>query len=101
MRAIDFLQSVQRGVGGPTQSKLREPTRRIGLWQASTGTRHPAERPAPGGHQQRGRWSIGQDGRLHASGEGRDRATDAWVAGDVLTVAENGQGMAYRRAAAN
>jgi hypothetical protein len=53
----------------------------------------------PGGRQQRGRWSIGADGQLHASGNGRDRATDAWVAGDVLTISENGQGMAYRRAA--
>jgi hypothetical protein len=57
----------------------------------------------PGGHQQRGSWSIGTDGRLHASDAGRERATasDAWVAGDVLTISENGQGMAYRRAEAN
>jgi hypothetical protein len=54
----------------------------------------------PGGHEQRGGWSIGADGRLHASGEGRDRASDAWVAGDVLTISEDGQGMAYHRAPA-
>jgi hypothetical protein len=52
----------------------------------------------PGGRQERGRWSIGPDGRLHANTAGRDSATDAWVAGDVLTISENGQGMAYRRA---
>lgn len=52
----------------------------------------------PGGRQERGRWSIGSDGRLHANTAGRDSSTDAWVAGDVLTIAENGQGMAYRRA---
>ena len=52
----------------------------------------------PGGHQRQGRWSIGPDGRLHANATGRDETTDAWVAGDVLTIAENGQGMTYRRA---
>lgn len=52
----------------------------------------------PGGRQERGRWSIGPDGRLHANRAGRDSATDAWVAGDVLTISDNGQGMAYRRA---
>jgi hypothetical protein len=53
----------------------------------------------PGGRQLRGLWSIGPDGRLHMSTEGRDRATDAWVAGGMLTMSENGQGTAYRRAA--
>ena len=53
----------------------------------------------PRGRQERGRWSIGADGRLNASGTGRDTATDAWVAGDALTISENGQGMVYRRAA--
>jgi hypothetical protein len=52
----------------------------------------------PGGRQRQGRWSIGSDGRLHADSTGRDQATDAWVAGDVLTIAENGKGMSYRRA---
>lgn len=52
----------------------------------------------PRGRQERGRWSIGPDGRLHANTAGRDSATDAWVAGDVLTISENGQGMAYQRA---
>jgi hypothetical protein len=55
----------------------------------------------PGGHQRRGRWSIGADGRLCSTGDGRDTATDAWVAGDALTISEGGQGMVYRRAAAN
>jgi hypothetical protein len=55
----------------------------------------------PRGRQERGRWSIGADGRLNASGTGRDTATDAWVAGDALTISENGQGMVYRRTATN
>lgn len=55
----------------------------------------------PGGRQRRGRWSIGPDGRLRATGDGRDTATDAWVAGDALTISDGGQGMVYRRAAAN
>ena len=54
----------------------------------------------PGGRERRERWSVGADGRLHASGDGRDTATDAWVAGDALTISENGQGMVYRRTAA-
>ena len=53
----------------------------------------------PGGRQRQGRWSVGSDGRLHANATGRDQATDAWVAGNVLTISENGQGMAYQRAA--
>jgi hypothetical protein len=55
----------------------------------------------PRGRQERRRWSIGADGRLNASGSGRDTSTDAWVAGDALTISENGQGMVYRRAATN
>jgi hypothetical protein len=55
----------------------------------------------PGGRQRQGRWSVGSDGRLHANATGRDQATDAWVAGNVLTISENGQGMAYQRAAGN
>jgi hypothetical protein len=55
----------------------------------------------PGGRQSQGRWSVGADGRLHANATGHDEATDAWVAGNVLTISENGQGMVYRRAAGN
>jgi hypothetical protein len=55
----------------------------------------------PGGRHHEGRWSIGEDGRLHSNSTGRDTATDAWVAGDTLTISENGQGMSYRRTAAN
>jgi hypothetical protein len=55
----------------------------------------------PGGRQSQGRWSVGSDGRLHANASGRDEATDAWVAGNALTISQNGQGMVYRRAAGN
>jgi hypothetical protein len=55
----------------------------------------------PGGHQRPGRWSVGSDGRLHANASGRDGATDAWVAGNALTISENGQGIVYRRPAGN
>ncbi len=54
----------------------------------------------PGGRERHEQWSVGADGRLQASGDGRDRATDAWVAGDALTISEDGQGMVYRRTAA-
>ncbi|HEX7492553.1 MAG TPA: hypothetical protein VF337_12705 [Candidatus Limnocylindrales bacterium] len=52
----------------------------------------------PGGHQNSGRWSIGSDGRLHSNTAGHDRGAEAWVAGDTLTIAEDGKGMAYQRA---
>jgi membrane protein implicated in regulation of membrane protease activity len=55
----------------------------------------------PGGRQHQGRWSIGSDGRLHSDSTGPDRGSDAWVAGDVLTISENGEGMSYRRVAAS
>ena len=51
----------------------------------------------PGGRQRSGRWSIGPDGRLHTNASGRDQITDAWVAGGMLTISQDGQGMAYRR----
>lgn len=54
----------------------------------------------PGGHEQQGRWSVGSDGRLHANATGGDQALDAWVAGDMLTISENGEALAYRRVAA-
>lgn len=53
----------------------------------------------PGGRQQRGSWSVGTDGRLQANATGRPQALDAWVAGDMLTISENGRALAYRRAA--
>ena len=52
-----------------------------------------------GGRQQRGRWSIGPDGRLHSNALGQDQTADAWVAGDTLSISEDGQGMAFQRAA--
>jgi hypothetical protein len=55
----------------------------------------------PGGQQRRGHWSIGSDGRLHSDATGRDQAADASIAGDVLTVTENGQPLSFQRAAGN
>jgi hypothetical protein len=55
----------------------------------------------PGGQQRRGHWSIGSDGKLHSDATGRDQAADASVAGDVLTVTENGQPMFFQRAPGN
>jgi hypothetical protein len=53
----------------------------------------------PGGRRRDGRWSIGSDGRLHENSSGRNVVNDAWVAGDVLTISQDGQGMSYRRSA--
>jgi hypothetical protein len=55
----------------------------------------------PGGRQRTGSWSIGPDGRLHSNATGDDQPADAWVAGDTLSISENGQAMAFHRAAAN
>jgi hypothetical protein len=75
----------------------------LGTWQ--TGPISMAFLPdgttvvtVPGGRQHGGTWSIGSDGRLHIDASGRDQVTDAWVVGDVLTISQDGQGMAYRRA---
>lgn len=54
-----------------------------------------------GPRQQHGRWSVGPDGRLHSDAMGRDQTADAWVAGDTLSISEDGQAMAFRRAAGN
>ncbi len=44
-----------------------------------------------------GRWSVGDDGKLHLDGMGQDLATEAWVAGDALTVLMGGHPMSFRR----
>lgn len=49
------------------------------------------------GMTQAGRWSVGGDGKLHLDGLGQDMATDAWVAGDVLTVVMGATPMTFRR----
>ncbi len=43
--------------------------------------------------ERRGRWSVDASGRLHTDLWGGDRAGEAWVAGDALTL--NADGMAY------
>lgn len=53
-----------------------------------------------GFRRQHGRWSIGADGKLHSDATGSEQTADAWVAGDTLSIAENGQALAFRRAQA-
>jgi hypothetical protein len=52
-----------------------------------------------GGRQRQGHWSIGADGKLHADATGSPGAADAWIAGDTLTVSQDGGSMAFHRAA--
>jgi hypothetical protein len=111
MAALESAMQVERSnVATPPPADQRDPRPLaeaiLGTWQ--TGPISMSFLPdgamvmtLPGGRQQRGLWSIGPDGRLHMSTEGRDRATDAWVAGGMLTMSENGQGTAYRRASAS
>lgn len=54
------------------------------------------------GRRRSGRWSIDSDGRLHAivmeNGEASDAwVTEAWVAGDELTIVRSGVGWKLRR----
>jgi hypothetical protein len=55
----------------------------------------------PNGQKRPGHWSIGADGRLHSDAIGAGITADAWVSGDTLTIAEDGQGLAFNRAAGN
>jgi hypothetical protein len=54
-----------------------------------------------GGRRRSGRWSIGADGRLHATETGpRSRGewvTEAWVRGDEMTIVGEGMGLTFRR----
>jgi hypothetical protein len=104
------VQAEMAGAAVPPPTDRRDPrplaVAILGTWQ--TGPISMSFLPdgtmvatLPGGHQQQGRWSIGADGRLHSNAAGRDQALDAWVAGDMLTISENGQGMAYRRVVGN
>ena len=67
----------------------------IGVTFAADGT---MTTDLPGGHGQAGRWSVDGDGHLHAQFTGRDLAGQAWVAGDTLTIQEDGQGRQFQRA---
>jgi hypothetical protein len=55
----------------------------------------------PNGQKRQGHWSIGADGRLHSDAIGTGVNADAWVSGDTLTISEDGQGLAFNRAAGN
>jgi hypothetical protein len=51
-----------------------------------------------GGQKRQGRWSIGPDGKLHADATGSAGAADAWIAGDTLTISQQGGSAAFHRA---
>ena len=67
----------------------------IGVTFAADGT---MTTNLPGGRDQAGQWSVDGDGHLHAQFMGRDLAGEAWVAGDTLTIQEDGQGRQFQRA---
>ncbi len=52
-----------------------------------------------GGQQRQGHWSIGPDGKLTADAAGSGGAADAWIAGDTLTISQEGGAAAFHRAA--
>jgi hypothetical protein len=52
-----------------------------------------------GGTQMAGRWSIGDDGKLHLDGMGQEMVAGAWVAGDTLTLELDGSAMPFQRVA--
>jgi hypothetical protein len=67
----------------------------IGVTFAAGGT---MTTDLPGGHGQAGQWSVDGNGHLHAQLMGRDMVGVAWVAGDTLTIQEDGQGRQFQRA---
>ena len=53
-----------------------------------------------GSMKRQGRWSIGTDGKLHADipAPGPSGVADAWIAGDTLTISQEGGAAAFHRA---
>ena len=51
-----------------------------------------------GGRLRQGRWSIGADGKLHSDATGHAGAADAWIAGNTLTISQEGGAVAFHRA---
>ncbi len=50
-----------------------------------------------GGMQRRGRWSVNRAGRLVSDVTGHEGAAEAWVVGDELTIAAEGQALKFTR----
>jgi hypothetical protein len=44
-----------------------------------------------------GRWSVGDGGKLRLDGMGQDMDTEAWVAGDELTLVIDQDRITFRR----
>jgi hypothetical protein len=51
----------------------------------------------PGGRNQGGTWSVDKNGKLVSSATGEKVGADAWVAGDVLTIADGQRGLTFKR----
>ena len=49
--------------------------------------------------EMRGRWSVDDAGRLNADIAGQRQAAEAWVEGDQLTIAAEGEGLTFTRQA--
>ncbi len=76
----------------------------VGSWQwaglhVTFGPDGRASTVLPNGQAASGHWSVSGDGKLHVSGMGEDMAGEAWVAGDTLTVKDEGRAIAFRRTA--
>lgn len=50
-----------------------------------------------GANERAGNWSVDGDGKLVADFDGRQQATDAWIAGDQLTVSLGGDAITLKR----
>jgi len=100
------LQSRMAQAAVPPPAEQRDPRPLaqaiIGTWSnpfmtltfASDGT---ATTTTSRGQQQSGRWSVDDQGHLHAGLNGQDMAGEAWVVGNTLTVSTGGMGMAFER----
>jgi hypothetical protein len=50
------------------------------------------------GSDKNGRWSIDADGKLRAGIMGHEQSVDAWIAGDTLTIVDEGRAVTFTRA---
>jgi hypothetical protein len=75
----------------------------VGAWHGLMGSvRFGADGSAKGtlgGTQMAGRWSVGDDGKLHLDGMGEAMVVDARVSGDSLTLELDGMSLPFQRTA--
>ena len=97
-------QLAQAAVPPPPEQRDPRPLAQaiLGSWSSRfmTVTFAPdgtATTATPAGKQQSGRWSVDDQGRLHAGMGGQDTVGEAWVVGNTLTVSTGAMGLTFER----